>query len=75
MLTAHFATEHFYGTVRDDFIDIHIRLRPTTCLPDTEWKMVIQGAVNNLLCRPANRFLQVRFPANRGRHSLARLPV
>ena len=60
MLTPQFTPQHLNCAVRNNFIDIHIRLRTTTCLPNTERKVVIQCTLNNFFCCRANRFRKFR---------------
>ena len=54
---AHFTARHFDRSIRDDFVDVHIGLRPGTRLPNTQGKLGHEDTVGDLSC---GTFDQVR---------------
>ena len=54
-LGANLAAEHLDGTVRDNLIHIHVRLRARTRLEDDQRKVVVKLAADHLVSSAANR--------------------
>ena len=48
-LRAHHAASDLDRAVRDDLIDVHVRLRARARLPDDEWEVVVELAGDNLI--------------------------
>ena len=48
-LAAAFAAGELDGAVRDHLVDVHVRLRPTTGLPDVQRELVVVLAVDDLV--------------------------
>lgn len=51
LLRADYAARHFYRTIGDDFVDVHVRLRAATRLPDSQRKVRIERARNHFVGR------------------------
>lgn len=49
-LGADLSTEYLYRTVRDHLVAVHVWLGAWACLPNYEGKVIIQFAVDHLLC-------------------------
>ena len=53
--------EHLNSTIRDDFVDIHVRLRTTASLPDREREVRVQRAINHLPRGSTDSLRKTRF--------------
>ena len=49
LLRSHLAAGNFDGTVRDDFVHVHVGLRAAAGLPDAQRKLIVQFARNHLV--------------------------
>jgi len=58
-LRAKLATKEFTGSVRDDLVEVHVRLRARPGLPNYEGKMTVPLALYDLVCRSRYRLCEV----------------
>eukprot|EP01139_Manchomonas_bermudensis_P017218 Amastigsp_a516913_19.p2 type:complete len:281 gc:universal Amastigsp_a516913_19:581-1423(+) len=55
LLRAHRPAEQLDRTVRDDFVDVHVRLGPGPCLEDDKREVVVQAPVDHFIRRGHDR--------------------
>jgi len=49
------AAEQLAGTIGEDLVHVHIGLRATTGLPDHKWKLIVEGARQDLVAGANDR--------------------
>ena len=61
LLAAHFATRKLDGAIRDDLVDVHVRLRSGARLPNDQREVIVELPLDDLVGRAYDQVADVLF--------------